>query len=395
MRVQAELVTPLLNKDLTLEQFQDESLFREMQQSFFIVTDSLYSAILSIFHEAMGFLSSIFDQKDSESLHKQLSKYYFSRAFARLEDKKVFTGDSEFEASHFINFSLNTSGIPNIEQQTPREQLEFTKNLYGEEFKQLLKKVKSKNIKINGKNLHLPINQGVCLGACLDFLEKFLRAKSNGKPTIESIQEISADYVYGAPKRAQMLQIMAYSIFKNGRLSKILRSRAKSDKKKIDKIFSQIKLFPHEKFKEKILDLLTDSALSKCKAQYRHYISPTGSLVNLRASCESISITDKEDINTKKYEGLKELFSELKEKGSYTIDLSYKREEIKTSKHIIVYIKESDQEHYLFDPNYGTKICTSLEEVFNSLDLIITNSYLPHSEKEGLTLTGCRWKSLK
>lgn len=404
----------ILSKEHSLKKFNEESLFRESYQSLFVIADSFYSVVLAIFHKAIECLSFIFDQKDSKSVHQQIADYYIIRLGSRYDARIVLTGSSSKERSCLINFSLNTSGTPSLQKESTKQQLNQVKELYGNDFERLSKKLKAKNIKIERKNLYLPLNQGICLGANLDFVKKFFKAKSKKKPAIQAIQEISCDYIYGAPKRAQILQIIS-SCIENAIPDHVQETKVKEFEEKCIK--------PYEEFKEKLLKELSDKELADLSEQKfqkllkkqekrlkekeitltskafkkisqlmnRHYINPTGSLVNLQSKAKSTIATYIEDIETKSYSGFKKLFSKLKENGAYTLALTFENDDEQVCNHAILYIKESDQEHYLFDPNYGTRICSSLEEIFNTLGRLMTHSKTSSWNENAAILTGFQW----
>lgn len=308
-----------------------------------VVSDGVVSLIKSISYRILSLLSLVACQKDTFNHLSDLSTYYADRSFNRLYTYILY-------GNKVINFSMNSTGIPIDSSKINGNNLEQLRNIYGELFDEMQSKVSTESHIIDEEKLSLhPINKGVCLGASLDFISRYL--KGNQLQTSTLIEKISALFSERGTAESQILHILQYAL------------------KKESDCYSE----EEKKYKENLIierhngiDNTKKIRLFGLKLKAKKY----SSLANACGFRIESTHIDEYTTQKKPSEAFITNFSNLSD-GAYLISIN--NSEIKKG-HAMAMIKVSENEIYLFDPNRGTLKFEDQNE-FNSKFWSLIDSY--------------------
>lgn len=272
-----------------------------------------------------------------------------------------------------VNFATNLTGIPRCFEGKKIKKIEQLRKIYGELFDKMRARAASEDFPILEKALSLyPINEGICLGASLNFISRYL--KEDTKDRFEAIKKISKQFSKKGTPEAQITQIL-YSAQdtkklkkeKNeaiGRLGKELENELQETQKKLKERQKQVKAL---KSPAEIAVLIHKSRLkvvnsfNELKSKYDHKLheidakrdfnelQPLGRLSDLKLKLSSsLRYTAEEQKTLPAY--LKTRLSKLPV-GAYLTTLRRKDSQVN---HAIAFVKTSSENCYLFDPNLAT-----------------------------------------
>jgi hypothetical protein len=320
--------------------------------------------------------------------HNEGHNHYSQQAFHKLIlSGHLFTYG--LYGKSVINFSTNLTGhaVP-LKNENTNEQNEL-KKLYGLRFETMLQAANDTTVPIDKKRLdYYPSDRGVCLGASLDFLSRYEQMRKQGHFPLEAIKQISSLFIEGATKEAQITQLLQ----KAQDQKELARQKGENQEKTVKELETEQKnqmallkkrqqealkatsnletlRIVHEAAREvaESTDELERKAHKNITVFNAHAdlqrLKPLAKANNLNLEIEKIlsdnGIQEKEA--PEDFHDIIEQFSP----GSYLLKLSC-TQELKVG-HAIAYIKVSQDEGYIFDPNMATLIARASHEQSNLL----------------------------
>lgn len=331
----------------------------------------LASLVKSVYFKVMSLACWVSRNRGLTQKYRQLSKHHFEHSFDRLFAYFSYR-------KHLVDFSVNSTSHPQIPLKSFEEERAHLKQTYGDTFQKLHDKCSSDDIPINKDYLlQYPINKGICLGASVDFVSKYLHEKSSN--AFEAVKNVSRKFVNGGTPEACTTQILYYAQdmnkvkeqedarrdtllkkFKQEREDFLSTSEKMEEKLKKTKDESKVK-----KISKKILELkiqnvkvLDEMRRDICNlkvATSQKRLAPLAKANGMKLDLAGVIIDD-----TAKKEGvpseLNEAFSKMPIGAYLTVLRNYS-----TYGHAVAFIKASETEYFLFDPNIGTMRFESME----------------------------------
>jgi hypothetical protein len=211
---------------------------------------------------------------------------------------------------------------------------EVLKKMYGELWTQMRNKAISR---LNPNALtSRAIEPGICVGQCLCFAAKFLNEISFSRTNwITAVEQSSALFKNGGPAEAEIIQILHEAT-----INRLAQVAIETIEKKIDSVENAggiVNITEQEKVNCAVEACRRGLRLS-AKKQLNLQILPVGSLTvkNVKATIQDLM------------------------PGLYFVNGNARPSE--REGHVMLYIKESEDRAYFFDPNYGTNMLETIEE---------------------------------
>lgn len=354
-----------------------------------VIGDALSSLVMSIFYKVLSLACWIVRQKSAYHRYGDLASYHFNRILNKPFAYTIY-GDK------VVNFAMNSTGTPRVFKGKEVDEVEELKKIYGELFEKMRSIASSDDFPILEKRLsQYPINQGICLGASLDFISRYL--KDDSETTFEAIEKISKQFSEKGTPEAQITQILyrAQDIEQllqkksthREKLKNELHENTEKVKKKMDErqaeMMEQMKKLKGSALKEFIskelpkIQLEVQNEMEKIQSDILRKIAENNSALDCERLQSLAQVNDLQlQLNTvfvdedTKQKAAPELFntgiSQLSE-GAYLVCLS--------NSPAIAFIKTSENETYLFDPNLATLKFEKPEEFVSELWSLTKNFY--------------------
>lgn len=284
-----------------------------------------------------------------------------------------------------IDFSINctTCVKEHIENAVEIDELE---KMYGslESWYQ----IGTPDIPLNLKQLkRLDMGEGVCFGMSLDFLSHYLQEIEHGKTPEEAIKAISYRYSEGAPDEAQIAHIFYHAL----EIGQTLHEIKLETDRKIDKYQRDMALWLKEE-QEKVQAQIghanfdVQNAMKNVLLQSNEKFKEFEKQVLTKFLKESVSlILKREDLIAQRM-GLacnktNAFFLKANERehfendfhgfvhnlpnGSYKVGLHRGKGFVG---HAVIFIK-TDEEWFIFDPNFGTQHCLTANDLWKLTEI--------------------------
>lgn len=364
--------------------------------------DILLSLIKSLFYKIISITKGLIHRSVAQEFYGELAWYHFNRSGNRL-------GAYIDSGNKVINFAFNSTGRPKTTDKD-RMESEQLKEIYGNKLEEMRKLASSEQFPIQVENLsRCSIKDGICNGASLDFIGRFLKLHQKNGLWFENIEQVSGLFTEGGTHEAQITQILFQgqdlpndsqldSLMEEAkqRHLKMLEKRMREDIKKLqdqhENSLSKIKeeaktanqmsdkspeskekitrnsqaalknaeqdlLKEKDKFEEKYAfnkEEFIESNIAEAKLIRQR---PLAALHNLQLDLSPVIAYEKikQKLPPKQFV---ECLEQLPD-GAYYISLSPQKKEIG---HASVFIKESNTKAYLYDPNYATILLEGKEE---------------------------------
>lgn len=234
-----------------------------------------------------------------------------------------------FFKNNVINFGHNSSGISKplkVDNDT------FFKKTFGKERFDQLKKISSEKVKIE--------KEGICMGICIDYLRNYSKARQIGYDAFSSVQMVSHYFKDKGTQSSHFFQVAYCTSDQEAR--KQQREKFLQEQEKKMKMFMNLSEEEQEKmihtFKNtpNLSEKSVKNELNALSASYLKQVIPDVKLKFLGTSKYK-----NEETQTKK---ISEHLEQLPI-GNYILGVN---------EHAIVYIKESNEQQFFHDPNYGS-----------------------------------------
>ncbi len=381
-----QLASSINNFSETSSSFQNRSF-----KVLYVASSYICSTVMGIYHSAMQFLSYIFNQDASASTHAQLAKYSFVKASSLFRAYDLF-GD------HLINFSVNTTAIPLEHSIDSQDKLTHLKSIYGDELEEHFNRVSSKDFSLDDLS-PIPIDKGVCMGSSLDFIREYFSLRSKGNAVSDSIEKVSSSFVNSGTKNAQILQIIGNALFNSPKSKKALSDIKSAFEVQSDNAMKELQELRKEFHNKasKLSESEVDEAIETMQSAFEEYtaniIPESFNKVGLLQEKLFRSLNNASDLKVcfKKHiqasdgntidETGADSFQDL-DSGVYFISISYhSRAKSDIARHAIVYIKETDEKGYFFDPNIGCISHTIKEDLKSQYETFSSNIYSSENKK--------------
>lgn len=340
-----------------------------------VAGNSLQSIIMSIYFKAISLIYWIVCQKSHAQHYRDLASYHGGRILQRPIAYVLY-------GNKIVNFSINSTGTPRVIKKQNSDEIKELKEIYGDLFDEMRKRVSSSRIPIDEQKLsQCPINEGICLGASLDFISRYL--KDDSETSFEAIEKISLLFSQKGTSEAQITQIL----YKSQNLQTLLKEKSsrcsdleeklvqetEEQKNYFAEQFNDLKKLKNKEFlpeklaqiqldaKSKIQEMTDEMNRQIAKQDTELQIERLQCLANahyLKLKANTIILD--EDIQQKiPPELFHQRILDLPE-GAYLTCLSCSPDS--PAGHAIAFIKASDGKCYLFDPNLATLRFDSPEE---------------------------------
>lgn len=200
--------------------------------------------------------------------------------------------------------------------------------------------------------------EGICLGMTLDFIKHYLQQIQAGLSPMEAIRKISSRYVTGAPDQAQLAQIFFSALDPTPAIKKAWALIYAPLKKRLEEQFAVVrKLTP-----EGLLQMMTkvreywnnffDHALPQMKLAIAQIPAQRMEIVTNQFGLqqEPAQIYTCKEISAECDAEFSQFLKKLPN-GCYVGVF-----QTKECPHAVTLIKSSDNQYFLFDPNFGTMV---------------------------------------
>lgn len=365
------------------------SFYRKKCKCFRVTLDALSSIIKFLFFKILAGACWLLYLRTASSHYSQMGSYFLHRT-------NHFSAYTMFGHS-IINFSMNCQRKPNGLGSV--NELHELKKIYGSCFDRMRKSVDSTDFPIQIEKLkRLPIQNGICLGASLDFISRFLRLNRTWKNWFENVERISQLFKDGGTPESQIFQILYHAQdtkkmrddwdAQRQKLQKDMNDFDAQEKTLEEEEKKKASLLSGAEYRQALEKLLSNRSerqsemIAKWKAtNYQlngqlktQRIQPLASGLGLKIALKHILIDD--DIReASPPEIFRKTIRELTA-GAYVVGLSGTKDSM--GHHAITYLKKSDNQGCIFDPNYATIAANSADAQVTSLWKLIKQLYNKH-----------------
>lgn len=337
-----------------------------------IAGHTLASLITALAYKILSIACWITFQRDKARMYSDWSSYKLNNGLSRPFSYLCY-------GKKIINFAYNSIGMYRIPINESLSKKELLKEFYGDTFEEMMNRYHSDRIPIDESKLDFyPINKGICLGESLDFISRFLNSG-------QTVEEISQHFEKGGTVEAQITQIIVRSQ-NTQQIFELRRAFAEERAKERECILEELKLvtLANEKAKNRLLEeaknisdpnarkefianklveikedcdrykqLLSDFEFKEigytakmCSDQ----LEPLGRMNGLDLNLEKIIL----DENLSRNDDPEGLLEDIKSLPSGAYLTLLKNEDKDRQNHAIVFIKDLNRQHVLFDSNFAT-----------------------------------------
>lgn len=391
-------ISPNVQEYQQTEEPVSQSFYGRRFKALRVTGDALYSILLSIFYKSLSVACWIFRQKAAHHRYGDKASYHFNRILQR---PLVYLSYGD----KVVNFAINSTGTPRRSKENSG--VEGLKSVYGDQFEKMFSRASSEDMPILEEKLsHYPINEGICLGASLDFIARYLRDES--ETSFESIEKISQLFSAKGTPEAQITQIL----YKAQDISSLLQRKSEHREKleiELNENIEKIKIEMNkwqESVKAKMKDLQGPELkkiiaeempraefdflqkLKEIKSEIHREIAENNSELDCQRF-QGLAIANDLQLNLNtvfidedtKHKEIPETFDQrisgLPE-GAYLVSLSNSPD--CRSGHAIAFIKTSENDTYLFDPNFATLRFEKPDEFIKGLWGLTKKFYNTHGD---------------
>ena len=211
------------------------------------------------------------------------------------------------------------------------------------------------------------VETGICLGMTLDFMKEYLQQIQAGVPPMEAIREISSRYVTGAPDKAQLAQIF-YSALDSthvieqewAHLDASMEEQITDTHRWFDEQQAQILALPNEQIPERLHQVQTECTERLNNFRFNALSGKILAIARIEARRDEI-VSNQFGLQM----GPARIYAHEEMSAEHDPEFSQFLEELpigcyaggfraKGCAHAVTLIKSSDNEYFLFDPNFGT-----------------------------------------
>jgi hypothetical protein len=412
-------MNPVLDQPIATLEAQNKSSENAQNCSFYgrsfkglrVLGSFFLSLVNSIAYRILSGINWLVQREPACQKYRELADYCWNFGFEKLLTYSLF-GDK------VINFSSNRPENPRMFIYDQENKPKALKDIYGDLLKAMLEKAYSPRFAIQEENVSpVSLANGMCLGESLDFIGRFMKEPKNEGGWFKNIENLSHEFENGGSKEAEITQ-MLMSAQDTSQLCENKQTnrrgfRAELDKKVEDqqnKIKTQVKEIK-AKYKQMARDIKTsDGEISFSKAEelkkqlkeelagvekeveekvkelkdklgrevdfYEAFLdgqrlNPLAALHGVQLNLKSVLIDD----DIKESEPPQTFIDRVEETplGIYLILLSCSEDAL--AGHAVVFIKESYEGGYLFDPNFATLRFDNKKEQTEELWKLIKTFY--------------------
>lgn len=371
-----------------------DSFYRRRWKFLRVTGGCLLSLIQALFFKAIAACAWVFQQREANNHYSQLVYYHANLGLNRFFFYLDY-GDK------VVNFAANTTGRPGRKEAGAAN----VRGIYGDRFDRMFSGIAPSNCPVVPDKLKtLSVDSGICFGASIDFIGRLLREGQCSTSWFSTVEKVSSLYSEGGTPEAEITQIL-YKAQELSSLEAEKRQNSDQVRKELNKEIKTINLEysrqnpskavstvdnnileredQSEKREKALADIadLEKQAINLLSDTYAtldlQRLQPLAALHELKLSMHQV-IVDEGRKDTTSLKSFEELLKSCPI-GVYLVSLSCSKDSL--CAHAVVYVKESDERGYVFDPNFATIVLGNMKEQSKNFWKLVKEQY----NKEGIT----------